>query len=120
MKKILLVEDDTFMQDIVSQKLLEASFDIKIVARGDEAVATVSDYQPDLILLDIDLPGKNGFTILQELRATDTTTPVIIFSNDDDPDNKQKAKELGAQDFYFKAYTGTDELLAKIQEHLPQ
>lgn len=118
MKKILLIEDDTFIQDIVSKKLLDGGYEMKLVARGDEAAVVITEYAPDLILLDIDLPGEDGFSVLQALRTHDTTTPVIIFSNHDDPESKAKADELGAQDFYFKAYTGTDELLDKVAEHL--
>lgn len=117
MKHILLVEDDPFIRDIVSTKLKDAAYDVATAGTADEAYENLEGQVPDLILLDIDLPGgQNGIEILKQLRAgtTHDNIPVIIFSNNDAPDIREQAKAAGAQDFYFKASTGSDELLSKI------
>lgn len=121
MKKIMLVEDDAFIRDIVSMKLKSADYEVVVASSSDEAFSKLEAFTPDIFLLDIDLPGnKSGLDILTDLRKTDAyiKTPVIIFSNNDAPEVREQAAKCGAQDFYFKASTGPDELLSKIESLL--
>lgn len=117
MKRITLVEDDRFIQDFVSQKLIEAGYQMSVCGDGEVAFDVITANNPDLLLLDLDLPNRNGFDILKELRADEkyAKTPVIIFSNNDDPTIKQQVLKAGAQDFYMKATTDTEELIEKIK-----
>lgn len=121
MKKVMFVEDDPFILDYVSQKLIADGYAVVVCTDGNTALSMIESEQPDVILLDIGLPNKDGFTILQEMKSIPliANTPVIIFSNDDSPENQARAVEYGAQDFFMKASTHTDELIKKIESVLP-
>lgn len=116
MKKIALVDDDQFIQDFISQKLMQGGYEVVLCGDGAEALNFLETEKPDLILLDIDLPNRDGFEILLELKkhAELQSTPVVMFSNNDNPDLQTKTIEAGAADFYFKATTQPAELLDKI------
>ena len=117
MKKIALIEDDQFIQDFVSQRLIEAGYEVILCTDGDEALNLIEESQPDAVLLDLDLPNRNGMEILSDIRSLTSVQaiPVIIFSNNDDPDIESKAIAAGAQDFYMKASTDPQELIKKIE-----
>jgi two-component system OmpR family response regulator len=119
-KKILIVEDDSFLQGLASTKLEKEGFTVLAASSGDEAIKLLSSNTPDFILLDLVLPGADGFTVLKSLRenAATSKTPVIVFSNlSEDKDIKQ-AKDLGATDYMVKSNFTLDELADKIKEIL--
>ena len=119
-KKILFVEDDTFLADILQQSLTQAAFQVSIARDGEEAVTVVKKLQPDLILLDLLLPKLDGFGVLEKLRSDPSTAtiPVIILSNLMDQDSMTKGKRLGISAYMIKASTVPDEIIAKIKEVL--
>ena len=119
MQNIIIAEDDSYMSEIVTLKLRDAGYGVVRVADGAAVIDTIKEKQPALVLLDLDLPNRDGFSILEELRATDVskTLPVIIFTNNDDPAIKQRAKELNA-DYFLKALTGSGELVETIRHTL--
>ena len=117
-KKVLIVEDDSFLQGMMSNKLMAESFDISIALTGTDAVKLLDGgLIPDLIILDILLPGMTGLEFLANLRARPPlkTTPVIVFSNFSDEKDIQKAKELGVAEYMVKANFTLDELSAKLK-----
>lgn len=117
MKKILLVDDDPFISDLVETKLAQEGFAISRLADGNHVIPTLETEIPNLLLLDLDLPHKDGFTILEEMRKTEkfATIPVVILSNDDGPEVEEKARFLSAS-FYMKALTDMDELLEIVNK----
>ena len=117
MKKIALIEDEAFIQDFVSGKLMEAGYTVSACGDGEAAVQHIVEHTPDVVLLDLDLPNLSGHEILEVLQAEETTKtiPVIIFSNNDDPVLKERVMAAGAKDFYMKAATNPAELMAKIE-----
>ncbi len=117
MKKIALIEDDQFIQDFVSGKLIEAGYAVTVCSDGEAAVGHIIEQIPDVVLLDLDLPNLSGHEILKVLQVEESTKniPVIIFSNNDDPDLKEKMIAAGAKDFYMKAVTNPAELISKIE-----
>ncbi len=119
-KKILIIEDDSFLQGLASTKLEKEGFSVRGAGSNDEATKELDAETPDLILLDLVLPGTDGFGILQKLRASVKTskTPVIVFSNLSDEAQLKKAKELGATDYMVKSNFTLDELAEKISEIL--
>ena len=116
-KKILIVEDDTFLQGLIAGTLTKEGHTVVSVADGTGANQKIEDEKPDMVLLDLMVPGVDGFGILEKLRATDTVknTPVIIFSNLGEEKDITRAKELGATDFMVKSNFTLDELAAKIK-----
>jgi len=117
--KILIVEDDKFLREMLVKKLFEAGFDVEPAIDSPSAFANLEVRKPDVILLDLMLPGgEDGFTILSKLRAAEETkeTPVIILSNLGQQDDVKKALDLGATDFMVKANFTIDEIAGKLNE----
>jgi DNA-binding response OmpR family regulator len=119
-KKILIVEDDSFLQGLASSKLEKDGFMVTGASNSDEAAKVLDGETPDLILLDLVLPGTDGYGILKKLREGVKTkdTPVIVFSNLSDDSDIKKAKELGATDYMVKSNFTLDELSDRIKELL--
>ncbi len=117
MKSILLIEDDPFIRDITSVKLSEQSYAVQTASDGESALEIVKREQPDLVLLDLDLPGMPGLQFLTELKADPLlkSIPVIIFSNNDNPDIKAAADKEGVAGFFVKATTVFDDLHTHIK-----
>lgn len=126
MKKILVVEDDTFLANAYRVKLTKAGFEVKNAYDGDEAINVLQVFTPDLILLDIVMPQKDGFTALKEIKANEQwkSIPVILASNLGQKEDKEKGMKLGAYDFFVKTDFTLNSLIEKInniiQARLPQ
>ena len=118
--KILIVEDDKFLRDLISKKLVAEDFEISSATDGTEALNVVGQEKPDLILLDIILPGINGFDVLKQLKddARFSKIPVIILSNLSQTEDVKKGVELGAVDFLIKAHFTPTEIVEKIKQIL--
>lgn len=117
-KKILWVEDDTFLTGIIAQKLLLQGWELIPAAEGVRALALAHDKRPDIIILDILLPGMDGLEVLSKLKDDEDTKniPVLIFSNFDDKEKRGRAAELGANGFFVKASVDLDAIVAEIQK----
>lgn len=112
-KKILIVEDDPEIQGILRRYLERESFDLFFASTGEEGLKLVTIHKPDLMLLDINLPGIDGFEVLKRLQ-TGRYTPVIILTARHDDADKVVGLELGADDYLTKAFNPR-ELLARIR-----
>lgn len=118
MKKVLLVEDDPFIRDLTSIKLTEQSYAVLVASDGESVLELVKKEMPDVILLDLDLPGMTGIEVLRQLK-TDAglkDIPVIIFSNNDDEQVRKEATELGMAGFFIKVSTAFEDLLTHIKK----
>ena len=114
--KVLVVEDDKFLRELLVRKLFGEGFDIQSAIDSEGAFEILSKWTPEIILLDLILPGEDGFTILEKLKA-DTklaSIPVIILSNLGQQEDIDKAMSLGASDFMVKANFTLDEIIEKI------
>lgn len=119
-KKILIIEDDTFLQGLSATKLSKEGFEVLTAGNVEDAAKILETTVPDFVLLDLVLPGTDGFGILKKIRENPKTakTPVIIFSNLAEDKDIMKAKELGANDFMIKSNFTLDELAEKIKQML--
>ena len=117
---VLIVEDDEFLRVLTAKRLQKEGFEVAVAVDGESALTTASDAKPDLILLDLLLPGVNGFEVLAQLKKHDTLkhTPVIVFSNLGQKEDIEKAQKLGAADYLIKANFTLDDVVAKINEKL--
>ena len=115
-KKILFVEDDEGFYNLFSAALSMRGYDIVHVADGSQAVEKAHLEKPDLILLDIILPGTSGLDILKELKESDDTKEikVVMLTNFGTDANVNKAVELGADDYLMKYNVVPSELPDKI------
>lgn len=117
-KKILLVEDDPFLSSLLGNRLKKEGFEVISVKVASEAIKAARDSHPDLILLDLILPGKSGFEVLEEMKldVEVARVPVIVISNLGQESDMQRGKELGAVDYIVKAKITMDEMVAKIKD----
>jgi DNA-binding response OmpR family regulator len=99
--KVLLVEDDLRLAELVRSYLQSNGFRVSVEERGDRVVARVQEENPDLIVLDLGLPGQNGFAVCKELRAAHRTPILILTARNSDIDHVL-GLELGADDFVIK------------------
>ncbi|MEH0876128.1 two-component system response regulator RstA [Pectobacterium cacticida] len=118
MYKIAFIEDDTEVGKLISAYLGKHDIDVLVEARGDRALAFIAQHQPDLVLLDIMLPGKDGMTICQELRPQ-YRGPIVLLTSLDSDMNHILALEMGADDYILKT-TPPAVLLARLRLHLRQ
>ncbi len=119
MKSLLIVEDDESLQKILSEKVAALGVGVSAAKTGQQALSIVKTNKPDLILLDIMLPGgMNGFDVLEQLKANTTTKdiPVIILTNLDT--EKKTAVDVGAVDYIVKPNISIDDLVLKIKSYL--
>jgi DNA-binding response OmpR family regulator len=98
---ILLVEDDLRLAELVSRYLESNGFTVNIASRGDEVIAAVEREPPDLVILDLGLPGEDGFTVCRQLRSSYTNPILILTARDSDIDHVL-GLELGADDYVVK------------------
>ncbi len=114
--KILIAEDDVFFQKFYSAKLQEKGFEVVVAGDGEEAIQKAKEAKPDLILLDIIMPKKDGFEVLQFLKQDPNANaiPVIVFSSLGQEQDVEKAKALGAIDYINKGFYDIDLLFSKI------
>ena len=119
-KKILIIEDDAFLQGLASRKLKNMGYEISIAADGEEALKALEEDALDFILLDLLLPGIDGYEFLEKIRGNEKwkDIPVIVFSNLSEEKDIKRAKDLGVTDFMVKANFTLDELANKIKELL--
>lgn len=121
-KKVLIVEDDQLLRSLCSKKLLTEGFTVDTAIDSQEGLEKVKQNKPDLILLDLVLPGMSGFEVLKIIKSDPdkkiAEIPVIILSNLGQESDIEKGKNLGASDYLIKATTTTDEIVEKIQKIL--
>lgn len=117
MKKILIVEDDKFLRELISQKLLKEGYDISEAVDGVRAIEVLKTERPDLILLDLILPGIDGFEVLTKIKgdANVAKIPVIVLSNLGQKEDIERGIKLGANDYLIKAHFTPGEIIEKIK-----
>ena len=111
--KILIVDDDSNIAELISLYLAKECFDAQIVGDGESALRAVKTYQPDLILLDLMLPGIDGYQVCREVRAS-SDTPIIMLSAKGEVFDKVLGLELGADDYMEKPFD-SKELVARVK-----
>lgn len=112
-QKILIVDDDENIAELISLYLTKECFETMIVHDGESALTAVTNFQPNLILLDLMLPGIDGYQVCREVRAT-KTTPIIMLSAKGEVFDKVLGLELGADDYMEKPFD-TKELVARVK-----
>ena len=115
--KIFVIEDDVFMVELLANELKNAGLETYSFQVGQAAIDKFVEFQPDLIVLDLLLPDKNGFEVLREIRRLPNGihAKVMILSNMAEDADKDEAKRLGVQEYLIKANYSLPEILIKIQ-----
>lgn len=119
-KKILLIEDDKFLRELIAQKLIREGFKVSEAVDGEEGIKKIKSEKPDLILLDLILPGIDGFEVLSRMREEPTliSIPVIILSNLGQREDVERGLKMGAVDYLIKAHFTPGEIIDKVKAAL--
>jgi len=121
-KKVLIAEDEKAIRDILQTKLQAAGFETLTCEDGDECVKVINDNKPDLILLDIIMPKKNGLEILKDISKSDwvKNVPIIVLSNKSDYNTQHEAWYYGVKVYLVKAETSLEDVLSRVKQFLLQ
>ena len=116
-KKILVVEDDKFLRELIAQKIMKEGYDVIEAVDGEKGAESIRKEKPDLVLLDLILPGIDGFEVLAKMKSDPSTSeiPVIILSNLGQKDDIEKGLEMGANDYMIKAHFTPAEIIEKVR-----
>ena len=119
-KKILLIEAEEIMIHLLQRKLTQEGYEVSIAKDGVEGLEMMKEMKPDLILLDIVMPNKNGFEVMEEIQADETLKdiPIIVISNSGQPVEIDKAKKLGARDWLIKTEFDPQEVIEKVKKQI--
>ena len=116
MTRILVVDDEPQIRKALSVNLRARGYDVDVAASGEEALSLAASNHPDLVLLDIGLPGIDGIEVVEGLRGW-TTVPIIMLSVRDAEEDKVRALDAGADDYVTKPF-GMNEVLARLRAAL--
>jgi len=114
--KILLIEDDTFFREFYAAKLREKTMEVVTAPDGEAGILMLQTFIPDLVLLDIIMPKKNGFEVLEEMGQLQLlpNLPVLVFSTLGQEKDVEKARLLGARGYVNKSFFDFDKLYGRI------
>src|SRR6056297_283773 len=118
-KNILVIEDDSILQNNIKKILEEEKFKVQQIFDGEDAKQAIKDQRPDLILLDLMLPGLDGYHVLESLKETGKTKdiPVIVLTVIGTENSIKECKMLGADDYLVKADYTLAEVTKKVKKH---
>ena len=119
-KYILLAEDDRFLRRACETKLKQRGFDVEVAMDGEEALAMARGRVPDLLLLDLLMPKRDGLAVLEALKADEATSriPVVILSNSSKDLEMRQASTLGAVDYWIKSNLSLQEICDRVERLL--
>lgn len=121
-KKLLLVEDDIFIQELYHRELQKAGFTVDACANGEDALKYIAQNDYDLIMLDIMIPGKDGVAVLEDVKKNPQKagTPVVMLTNMGQEDIIEKTKTLGAAGYLIKSEYDPYQIIEEIQKYVKQ
>jgi DNA-binding response OmpR family regulator len=114
MAKVLIVEDDAVIADGMARHLAAAGFDPVVAGKGDQGLARLRFERPDVVVLDLMLPGRDGWSVIQEARAEGIGTPIVVVSARGTEHDRVHALEIGADDYLVKPFS-MNELVARVR-----
>ena len=120
MAVVLITEDEDFLVRTLQDNLTAEGITVDIAKDGEEAIKKIAENKPDLILLDLLMPKKDGFYVLEELKKNPKwkLIPVIILSNLGEDKEIKRAMDMGANDYFVKSQHPIDEVVKKVKEYL--
>lgn len=121
-KKIILIDDDPFILDMYVLKLKESPYEVETATNGKDGLEKIKSLHPDLALIDIVMPGMDGFEVLRALKKEPDTSSVkvILLTNLGQKEDVERGMQLGADDYIIKAHFTPTEVLNKIMALLPE
>jgi DNA-binding response OmpR family regulator len=119
-KYILVIEDDKFLRELITQKIAKEGYKVLGAIDGEDGIKKIKSEKPDLVLLDLILPGIDGFEVLTRMKEDQTISsiPVIILSNLGQKEDVERGLKLGAADYLIKAHFTPGEIIEKVKNIL--
>jgi len=119
-KKILIVEDDKFLRELIARKLRNEGYEVLEAVDGEEGLKKIKEIKPDLVLLDLILPGIDGFEVLAKKKEDPQIEkiPVMLLSNLGQREDVERGLRLGAVDYLVKANFTPQEIIEKVKNLL--
>lgn len=122
-KKILLIEDDIDLSEMYKMRFMTSGFEVKTASDGQKGLEEMRKFNPNLVLLDIVMPKKDGFDLLEEVQgAADEDEikkiPIVVLSNVASPIDIMEGKRLGVKDWWTKAFNTPTQITQKVSEFL--
>jgi len=114
MAKVLIVEDDSVIAEGMARHLASAGFDPVVVGKGEQGLARLRFERPDVVVLDLMLPERDGWSVIQEARSEGIATPIVVVSARGTEHDRVHALDLGADDYLVKPFS-MKELVARVQ-----
>ena len=120
LKKVLIVEDDSLLVRVLYDTFVSEKFDVQTVENGLEVQDIAKKFSPDMILLDLIIPGIDGFEVLRKLKSNESTRkiPVVILSNIDEIGDVKAGRTLGADEYFIKANVEIEKIVAYVKDKL--
>jgi two-component system phosphate regulon response regulator PhoB len=118
--QVLLIEDDPAVAEMYRYRLEIDGYTVTVAPDGESGLALALETQPDLVYLDLKLPGTDGLSVLEKLRAQEATRtlPVVILTNYDEPELIERSRQMGALEFLVKAETSPGALTKRMADWL--
>lgn len=119
-KKILIAEDDVFIMEMYSMKLVSEGYEVISASDGKEAINKIKREKPDLIMLDILMPKMDGKEMLKKIKSEKdlSSIPVVVLTNVGEQDSVKDILDLGAKDYLIKSNFTPDEVVEKVKEYV--
>jgi two-component system OmpR family response regulator len=112
--RLLVVDDEPNIRELLSASLRFAGFEVATAADGQQALTAAASFRPDLLVLDVMMPGLDGFGVVRRLRQNGSATPVLFLTARDAPEDKVSGLTMGGDDYVTKPFS-LDEVLARIR-----
>lgn len=119
-KKVCIIDDDADLREIYLMKFNQEGFDVSLAVNGEEGMKSIREHHPDIILLDLQMPVKNGIEVLQELQADEVLQkiPVIVLTNIDNEDAFKEVGEFETRFYLIKSLTTPQKAVEYVREVL--
>ncbi len=119
-KKIILIEDEELMVTLLQRKLTQDGYEVSVARNGEDGLKLMREARPDLVLLDIIMPRKGGFEVMEEMQKDKDLKgiPVIVISNSGQPVEIDRAQKLGAKDWLIKTEFDPQEVVDKVKKQI--
>lgn len=119
-KKVLIVEDDALLSKVLSTAFLNEKFKVEIVENGLKVAEAIESFKPDIVMLDLIIPGIDGFAVLKQIKGDKKTEnlPVAVLSNLGEVGDIKSTKALGADEYFIKSNTEMDKIVNYVKKKL--
>ncbi len=112
-RRILVVDDDEYITDLLGTALRFVGFDVALAGNGNDALRRIGEFDPDLVVLDVMMPGPDGFEVCRRMRADGDNTPVLFLTAKDAPEDRVSGFLKGGDDYVTKPF-GLEEVIARV------